>query len=260
MEEQGFIHAYQIVPNLGHFGLQAAAYLYQIPGADAKHDALKRAEGIAGLLEIHDFMGPQVCLDIAHASAEELAAKLRQASEITGDNAPVRFYDRHLPKVQRALSPLDWRILRALRGRANCPLAQIADEMGLSLKTIRRHFERMTSEGSFFLIPLLNPARASGLVLFELLVYTTPEAPASTLHDVLRGLDDHYVHHYVPSSKALGNFDVLLFADSTAQVEELRQRARATAGIARVDALLFRGWSDHSAWIDQRIADACAGT
>lgn len=258
MEEQGFIHAYQIVPNLGLFGLQAAAYLYRIPDADAKESALARVESIEGILEIHDFVGPEVCVDMTHGSASELAEKIRRVSDLTSDLAPVRFYDRDLPRIERSLSALDWRILRALRGQARRPLAGVAEDLGVSLKTVKRRFERMAREGAFFRIPLLDPSRASGLVLFELLVYATPDAARTTLRDLLVALDDHYVYHYVPASKALGNFDVLLFAESTAQVEDLRRRARAVPGVARVDALLFRGWRDHSGWIDAKIQQQCA--
>lgn len=257
MEEQGFIHSYQIVPNLGLFGLRADGYLYRVVDVEAKQEALKRVEGVEGLLEIHDFMGSEACVDMTYASAEELASKLRRVSDLTGDRAPVQFYARHLPGLQRTLSRLDWRIMRALRGRANRPLADVADELGLSLKTVRRRFDRMAHEGSFFIVPMLNPARALGIVLFELLVYAAPDAPPSTSHELLASLDHNYVYHYVPSSRALGTFGVLLFADSTAQVEELRQRVRGIRGVTRVEALLFRGWADHSGWIDQRIARAC---
>lgn len=256
MEETGFIHAYEIVPNLGHFGLRADAYLFKIADADAKTGVLERVAGIGGILEVHDFLGAEACVDMAYATSDELASKLKLASDITRDPAPTRFYDRPLPKVARQLSPLDWRIVAALRGRANRPLAEVAEALHVSLKTVRRRFDRMVEEGSIFIVPMLNPAKASGLVLFELLIYTNPDAPASTLRETLHALDDHHVYHYVPTSRSLGNFDVLLFAGSTGQIQELRERARRVPGVARVDPLLFQGWFDHSGWMDERIARA----
>lgn len=209
-------------------------------------------------MEIHDLIGEAACVDMAYRSAHELASKLRLVAEFTGDAAPIRFYERAMPRVDRTLTALDWRILRALRGRARRPLAEVADELGVTLKTVRRHYDRMAQEGSFFVVPMLDPGAARGLVLFELLVYTGADAAASTSKDVLAALEDHYVYHYVPASRSLGNFDVLLFADSMGAVETLRQRTRALPGVARVDALVFQGWRDYSGWLDARIEETAA--
>lgn len=254
MREAGFLRGYQIVPNLRHLGLAAAGYLYRIADPDAKREALAHVGKTEALLEIHDFLGAHACVDVAFRNADELAGKLRAIGEITGDRAPERFYDRVLPTVPHALSPLDWRIIAALRGRADRPLAEVATEVGVTLKTVRRRFDRMAAEGSFFVVPMLDPARATGLLLFELLVYTIPDAPASTQAQVLAALDENYVYHYAPASRSLGNFDVLLFGESVAEVDRLREAARRVPGVARVDALLFQGWMDFSSWMDGRIA------
>lgn len=259
MSEVGFLRGHQIVPNLGHFGLEAAGYLYRITDADRKRDALKRIEVTDGLLEVHDFLGAEACIDLAYRSPDELSVKLREIGESVGDRAPVRFYDRTLPRVTRELSALDWRIIRSLRGRAHRPLAEVADELGVTLKTVRRRFDRMAREGSFFVAPMLDPSRATGLVLFELLVYTTPDAAHDTQRNVLSALDENHVYHYTPASRSLGNFDVLLFGESVATVERLRAAARSVPGVARVDPLLFQGWIDRSEWMDARIGAAAAG-
>ncbi len=51
----------------------------------------------------------------------------------------------------------------------------------------------------------------------------------------------------------LGNFDILAFAQSTGEIEELRQQVRYIPGVAKVTALVFRGWYDYTKWIDSAI-------
>ena len=63
------------------------------------------------------------------------------------------------------------------------------------------------------------------------------------------------MYHYVPSSKALGNFDVLLYAESAGEIEEVRQKVRAFPGVAKVTALVFRGWTEYTDWIDAAIEE-----
>jgi DNA-binding Lrp family transcriptional regulator len=54
----------------------------------------------------------------------------------------------------RELSPLDLRIIASLKGDARRPVADIADMVGASTKTVRRHLEDMIFEGSLeFYVP-----------------------------------------------------------------------------------------------------------
>ncbi len=48
----------------------------------------------------------------------------------------------------KRLSPLDLRIIASLRDNARRPVAEIADAIGVSSKTVRRHLEGMISDGS----------------------------------------------------------------------------------------------------------------
>ncbi len=158
-----------------------------------------------------------------------------------------------MPKVNRQLSRLDWQVLRALRYRARRPLKEAAEDTGVNAKTFRRRFERMAREGSLFVVPALDPSKATGLVLFELLIYTNPDANSSTIQRALKITDNHYVYHYVPSSPRLGNFDILAFAEKTGDVEALRQQVRYVPGVARVEALIFGGWNEYTQWLDKAI-------
>jgi DNA-binding Lrp family transcriptional regulator len=254
MEEVGVIAGYQIFPNLRHLDLGARGYFFRIQEEDGKGEAIDKMAGLDGLLELHNFLGGGVCADFAFQGDDDLAGKLAYLSDHSGDENPQRFYDRHMPVVKRRLSPLDWRILRALRGRARRPLAEVAEAVGVSGRTVKRRYEAMAREGSFFVVPLLNPAKAEGLILFELLFYLREPANAATTNDILRTFDESRVYTYRPASPELGTLDMLLFAKSSAEVEELRRRGARIPGVAKAEAWLFQGFFDHSGWIDQTIA------
>ena len=253
LEAAGFVRFYQVYPNFGHLGLRSSAYLFLVPDDDRKAQAIERAKHIDGLVEVHNFLGAEMCVEVTYRAEHDLSKKLHLLEDFTGDGNPLRFYDRDMPTVRRSLGPLDWRILKALRYRARRLLAEVADEVDASVRTIRRRFDRMLKEGSMFIVPAVDPSKAPGTVLFELLFYTTPDADASTLQRVLRTYEDRYLYHHTPASAALGNFDVLLAAGTTGEIEELRQRGRLIPGIAKVVALVFRGWSEYTDWIDASI-------
>lgn len=254
MEDIGVIAGYQIFPNLRHLDLGARGYFFKVPTDDGKGDVVDQMSGLEGLLELHDFLGGGVCADFAYHGAEELTQKLAYLSDCSGDASPQRFYDRHMPVVKRRLSTLDWRIVRALRGRARRPLAEVAEAVGVSGRTVKRRYETMAREGSFFVVPLLNPAKAEGLILFELLFYLREPATPATINAILREFEERRVYTYRPATRDLGTFDMLLFAKSSGEVERLRRQAASISGVAKAEAWLFQGFFDHGAWIDDAIA------
>jgi DNA-binding Lrp family transcriptional regulator len=56
----------------------------------------------------------------------------------------------------KKLSGLDYRIIDSLRNDARKPEAQVAEELGVSSKTVHRHLERMRKEGSVLLETLFR--------------------------------------------------------------------------------------------------------
>ncbi len=54
------------------------------------------------------------------------------------------------------LSGIDYRIIDSLRNNARKPEKQVADELGVSSKTVHRHLERMRKEGSVILTTLFR--------------------------------------------------------------------------------------------------------
>jgi len=255
MEASGFVRFYQAYPNFRHLGIASAAYLFRVPDDDQKAAAVERVQAIDGLVEVHNFLGAEMCVEVTYRADHDLNKKLRLLAEFTGDANPFRFYDRDLPPVPRPLTRLDWRIVKALRYRGRRPLAEVADDLGVTARTVRRRYDRMMKEGSLFIAPAVDPSKAPGTILFELLFYTTPQADGSTLQRVLKTFEDRYLYHSLPASPALGNFDVLLATDSTGEIETMRQRGRLIPGIGKVSALVFRGWSEYTDWIDAAIEE-----
>ena len=253
LKETGFISFYQLYPNFKHLEVNGSAYLFNVKDPEQKPKTIKRIEMVSELLEAHDFLGKELCIDLGYHSSYDLDKKIRLLCEFTGDARPICFYHRHMPTVNRKLSFLDWRIIKALRYNALQSPSNLAAQLKISPKTAKRKIERMSMEGSFFIVPALDLSKATGLVLFEMLVYTNSSADNSSIQRILEATKDYYVYHYIPASSVLGNFDLILFVDSIGKIEELRQKVNKINGVAKTNALIFQGWHDFTGWIDSAI-------
>ena len=259
MSRRGIIAGYHAVPNLQHLGLRGEAYYLRFANDEAKDAALPRILELEGLLELHDFMGRGACADFAFHDDAEMRRKLAFLAEAAGDAAPHRFYYREMPRVDRALTPLDWRILQALRADPRALPAELAPAVGVSARTVKRHLTRMAAEGSVFLVPAVDPSKADGLFIFELLVYLRDGTGPRPMAALRTAFHAEHVYAYVPASAELGHFDMLLFARTSAEVEAMRRRAEEVEGVLRAEAWLFRAFMGFPAWLDAAIARAAQG-
>jgi DNA-binding Lrp family transcriptional regulator len=255
MEATGVIAGYQIFPNLRHLELAASAFYFRVGEEEDKDRVVAEVERLGGLMEVHDFLGTGICADFAYRDEAELGTKLAVLARLARDRRPLRFYDRDLPRVGRALGGLDWRILRALRGNPKRPLHEVAKELGVATRTVKRRHDRMAKEGSFFVVPIIDPSRAHGLFLFELLFYLAPGAGRDAMAGILKAFDAQAVYGYVPSSAELGSFDLVLVGRSLSDVEGLRRAGAGLPGVQRVEAWFFRGFHDHSRWLDDALEE-----
>lgn len=260
MEEEGVIAGYQIPPNLAHLGLAAEGHFFNVTDETSKDEVIDGALELPRIMAVHDFLGEGICFEFAFADPDERLETLENLSVTTGDPTPSRFYDGVMPTVDRDLTNLDWRILDSLRWDATKRLREVADEVGVTRRTVKRHYDRMAQEGSFVTVALMNPIQATNLLLFELLFYLEPGQDRATAETILDAYRDHYLFSYVPASEELGHFDIEMFAESPAEIERLRRLGEEKPGVERVEAWLFRRFEDHSEWLDDAIADRAEAT
>jgi len=258
MEALGIIRGYQVYPNLSHLGLSASAFEFHVQDEKEKARAMVALQDIEGLNELHNFFGPNICVDLSYPNQRVLAERLAAARDATGDAGHIPIYHRDMPPVKRRLTRLDWRILGALRGKAKHSLVTVAQDLGVGYRTVKRHFDRMAAEGSLFRVPVLDLSRAPGVVPCLFIFRVGPEPLDGTFTRVLRAYGDTMVSSYLPASLSLGHLAVVNIPTSTAELETLRVQGVAVPGVHQVTVDIFRAMSEHTAWLDPMIDERAA--
>ena len=254
MEKSGLIGGYDAYPNHRQLGVEVAWFYKQFDNEDTVDAALEKLEPAEGVGVCCAFVGGLMCVSLVYRAQAELERRLRLVHALAGGGDFRRLFDPELPNVDRALTALDWRILRSLRVGANRPVGEVAKELRVSSKTVKRHLDRMAREGSLFVIPEFDPSRAEGLIFFYLLLQVEGE-PGSVLSAVHRAFDDHLVSTDTLTARELGTHLLLLAAKSMAQVESLRRKALAVRGVSQARPLMFRAANENFSWIDEAIED-----
>ncbi len=149
---------------------------------------------------------------------------------------PLGAYGSSLPAPRMenpVLSSLDWRLLEVLVPRPRTPVAALAEETGLTPRTVRRRRDRMIRDGLLAIIPIVVGAPSPGLLMFNLALYGV-------------GLDDRAeVLRAVPQKVLINEtrgdnpmMYLLCRADSLSEVLDLEGRLTAMKAVKDVQVTL----------------------
>jgi len=263
MEASGLIAGYDFYPNYRHLGLEATWLYYTLDNEDDAEDVGEKLAPVEGIGACCWFLGGTMCVNVLYRSPADLERKLRLLQTLAGKGGLHKLYDVEMPEVHRPLSRLDWRILKALRGKVLRPLPEVAREVRASTKTVRRRLDRMGREGAFLPFPVLDLSQAEGAILFYLAVRFGASASPDPVGSLVHAFEGALLATDRIASPDFGSIILMLAAKSTAEVATLRRRAAKMPGVAKATTLMFAGVEEDEAWIEEaieeRMKDAPAG-
>ena len=238
MEAGGVITGYVMVPNPRHFGLRLTTVHVPTAGA-ADASILEGMSDLDGFVSVVAYLGEGVCLKMSHNSPEELARRLNSARRLAGDAGPPRsMYEQDLPNAGRSLTPLDWRIIAGFATDAKRPLQDVADEVRVTVKTLRGRLKRMRDEGSVDEVAKLDFSRMEGVMPFEIAVWC--DDPEAVTPRLLERLQENYWLHF--RGPAGGFCDILARVFTTTPAERFEAHLRLRKATPRARGREQRGW------------------
>jgi len=162
-----------------------------------------------------------------------------------------------IPPAERELTALDWRLLRALRKSPNAPLAKIAAEVRISLKTAARRYHALIDDHACW----WTHSRETQELPLALLTISV-EGPSARLLVAQRIGKE--VENWMPvaadgrgspprenSTEILG----LTLIESPTNVEGIVRRILSYPGVTGVHRTFALGYAGYTDWFDQRIED-----
>ena len=259
MKKSGFIRYFQIYPNYRLLGIGGgSAYLFELDDPERKNAIINQCALVDGVTEITNFVGNEVCIDFTYHDPKDESRRLKLLLGLTNCKRAEKFYDRVMPPVRFELSNTDWRIIKSLRYNAFKPLSKVAQELGLSTKTVRRRFQRMIDNNAVVIVPAIQPGDVPNTITHVLLLYfKESHVRERALSEALHLFEDKY---FLIDTTSEGNAMLGLVAQTLAETEENFISSRKIEGVRNVKMLILKETQDFSEWVDQEIETKIAET
>ena len=249
-ERGGFIKYYQLVPNYRLLGIRSTSILLGVEDPLAKPKALERISLVDGVTSVMDFLGEHILVWVAYHDEDELARREALLAEISGSKRPERFMDEPFGPVDMRLTELDWQILRSLRHDARKPVTRVAQDLGVTRKTVSLHLERLVRSNAFFVRTIFDVTRVKGLLFYGLAISLDDSVREATL----KSLDEVVtcsVNCFIRMATRTGSVFFALWSEDLQGVEDTMLKARKIRGVKKVDVWLYKRVKEYPQMIDR---------
>jgi DNA-binding Lrp family transcriptional regulator len=252
MAKAGVFHGTQVFPNPRHLGLRTASFHFRMGSARGRVPA-EEVAAVPGVLGVFDMVGGDRCLDVAFADDADRRDLCDRLAKRLGVPAS-HFVDFPTPAPQMELTPMDWRILHALRRKPGTTTEAAARSLGLSPRTVKRRFDRMAAAGALDVIGLFDPGAMTGHLLVDLLFHFRPGSGPQDAALVVNAFRNRWVAQWTPPDRELGHLALVLVAGSARELEDLRREGESLACVERCEALVVEAAREDWGWVDAQIA------
>lgn len=255
MEEDGFIKYYQAMPSLALFGLSfISLYRFEALNIATKQRVVSSAQSIPNVVEVVDYIGPSVSVDISGATDEEVrkaADHLAGRFELTQLNLGMRpIRDPH-----DSLDRLDWQLIQKLRYDARISTVDLSSALSITPRMAEYRINRLLESGALLIRAVVNIQKQAGLVFYEMEI-SVEEAKRSYVIGNLK--EQHGDKLWSVSSPSPGLLIANLFGFTLAEPEESALSALKFEGVKYCHLLMLKEvlepTQSKSNWLDTLIS------
>ena len=253
--DSGFLARHDVWLNPALFGWQGAWLTVQVEQPRFKPALLARLALIDGAVSATEFLGEWVALGVLFpdpASLARITGLVRGLTGVRGVEPPEPWA---LPEPKRPLSPLDIRIVRALRENPTATLGATARRAGVSTRTMTRRYSALVDDGAVWFVPVLD-FRSISVPAVSLVVTTRPGTGHEPLVRRIRGrypLVLEFGSSRVGPEPAPDTHVLFVLPPSAAHLEELEQFVGSLDGVTGVEANVVVRVHSFPDWFDRHL-------
>lgn len=253
--ESGFFPRSDVWPSPALFGANTGGIGLMVPDARAKPGVLRDLALVDGILGSLDHLGPFVALQVADESPASRERRLALLAKLPGVERvrPLGFTSIPAPDPP---TPLQWRIIEALRAEPDAPLAVLADKVSVSVRTFARHYGELVETRRVWFVPLLDFSRFPGVVAK---IHVEPAEPArrrAILDELMRQFPEgvQHTHEHGPPPVPGAPIELFLQFENAAAVDAAIKTMLGVEGVRNVEASFPLRFASIGSWFDERLA------
>jgi DNA-binding Lrp family transcriptional regulator len=261
-KDAGFLRRHDVWINPTLLGLRGGWLNVRVEHPRVKPDLLRRLELVDGVVSALDFVGEWFSLGfIAEdtAAAQRKAALIRSLAGVAEIEGPAEW---NVPAPKRPLTPLDLRIVRALRERPDATLSDTARRVGISTRTMTRRYSELVDDAAVWFVPVYDFRSLVAPVIALTLTVLPGTSPKSISRAVQKRFPLVLESRFFGVAAGSPSETIVIFVilPSAASIEDLHHLVEPLEGVEAVELLTMVRILTFPEWFDRHLAEQVASS
>ena len=247
-QQIGLLQGMHLILNPHLIGCESAALELEVDNEDRKGSVISQIELIEGMVFIVNFLGKKLRTVFFYDNERVLARKIQLIRSICA-SSPGMHWNDPFPRCNMKLRKTDWLIIRAIRREARKGLPEIAKQIQVSTRTVKRRLSMMIEANAFFLMPVFDHARSAGVVCSYTVSFPdTNEKPK--IDEQIKSRLARLVFSNT-SAKMYSVFSVI--CNNVSEADEIRKSIKSLVGVKGVTMNIVKEFILVPDWLDGLI-------
>lgn len=248
-EKSGVVGGFQLIPNPHLFKMESAVVELKVGSSHGKSVALSQIKLVEGVILVVNFHGERLRVVLYYENERSLARRLQLISSICGDQGQQHWRER-FPPCNLRMRDTDWRILEAMRKEARNSLSDVAKQIGVSTRTVKRRLTAMTQANAFYLMPI-SAYQKSAVVTCSFTVRCHDRKRKSIVDQEIKSKLARMVFSNT-SADEYSMFSVL--CNNMSEAEAMLEMMGGIKGVDSVEMGVVKEVIFVSDWLDEQVA------
>lgn len=246
--ESGFLKGWKLFLNPHLIGLESTGMQLEIDDEERKADVISQVEQVDGVVILVNFHGRALRIILYYEGEKDLEEKIQRIRAVCRSDDLVRWAGG-FPAVDQRMRRTDWEIVKAFRGDPRRSPSEVADEVGVSTRTVKRRLTAMTVNNCVFMLPELDYDKSLG-VACDFLIVCPDDAKKRLVDSQVRAKLDRLVFS-LTDVKGFSMF--ALICPNLSESEQIRKWIQSFDGVNEVKVDIMRENILVDRWMDEEI-------
>jgi DNA-binding Lrp family transcriptional regulator len=170
MYASGILGGTSVYVNPSLLALSGGAYAVDVSPELSKEKMLDRIKSMDDLLFIHNFRGSLIGIAFAYADEKDLMKKLAAFNKLVSSKNGGILTRTQYPRCTAELTDPEWKLISRLTERPFRTYTELARELRVSVRTLKRMMNKIVEEGAVLSVPKLDYRAITGGVPADLIV------------------------------------------------------------------------------------------
>lgn len=171
----------------------------------------------------------------------------------------IKYIEKIEPQIPRShhsteikLSPTDWKIIHSLNHNARKKNHEIAKELDVSTKTIKRRLDRLIIENVIFFTIDVDISKANGYIIYVLSIGLEIGVKREEIYSEIKNKFNNIWGVVGTVQPAIGLF---MYAQRLSEIEGAVEKMKEINGVRTVKPLLCTSYHRSTEWYDKKLND-----